>query len=524
MNVLLVDDDRFVIAALLKGINWEELGFDAPFTAYNITEARTIIEQHKIDLLLSDIDMPNGSGLDLLTWIRENKNDMQAIFLTNYADFYYAQKAISLKSFHYFLKPIDMDKLTDILRDFTAKFAQQTNLKLKNCELFWHTFLHDELSVESNTMQQYFIQYNLPYQENDLFLPIMFDLFAYSLSSDNQLHNSFSDPGEQNAFMRSTFEATFIDQISIGDVFLEYNEISSRYLAIFKMNTSDISPLFSMNCERFIETVKSQINCTLNCFIGIPSQLDNFRINIKNLRVMLSNSLDCDGKVLLQSYYQPTNDIFPPCDVETFEIYLQTEQYDTFLDGCHQYLHRLSCCGNLHSVSMNSFYIDVIQILYSFLRNRGILANKLFHDDTYHFLARNAKNSIYDMNLYLQYIIYLTKDYLNKTASDQSIAQSMQEYVDLHYAEDISRNTLTDIFYLDPDYASKLFKKETGRSFKNYIIDKRIEVAKNLLTTTELPINTVADNVGYGNYSYFTRLFKKVTNMTPAEYRNTHCN
>ena len=69
MNVLLVDDDRFVIAALMKCIHWKELGFDQVFTAYNITEARTIIEQNTIDLLLSDIDMPNGSGLDLLSWI-----------------------------------------------------------------------------------------------------------------------------------------------------------------------------------------------------------------------------------------------------------------------------------------------------------------------------------------------------------------------------------------------------------------------------------------------------------------------
>ena len=522
MNVLLVDDDRFVIAALMKGIHWKELGFDQVFTAYNITEARTIIEQNTIDLLLSDIDMPNGSGLDLLSWIRENKNEMQAIFLTNYADFYYAQKAISLKSFHYFLKPIDLDKLTAIIREFTAQFEQQNNLQVKNCESFWHSFLHDEMPGSSELLESYFTQYNLPYEKTDLFLPVMFDLFPYTLSSGNELRSCFTAPSEQNAYMKSTFEAVFIDQISIGDVFIEYNENSARYLAIFKLHTPEISPLFSMNCERFIETVTSQIHCTLNCFIGIPSQPDSFRQNMKNLRIMISNSLDCNGKVLLQSYYQPTIDIYPPCDVDALEIYLQTGQYAAFLNSCHQYLHRLSCCGNLHSVSINSFYIDVVQVLYSFLKDRGILANKLFHDETYHFLSRNAKNSVYDMHLYLQYITYLTEDYLSKTSSDQSIAKSMQEYVDRHYAEDISRNTLTDIFYLDPDYASKLFKKETGLSFKNYIINKRIDIAKNLLTTTDLLINTVADNVGYGNYSYFTRLFKKVTDMTPAEYRNIH--
>lgn len=522
MNVLLVDDDRFVIASLIKGIHWKELGFDQVFSAYNIMEARTIIEQNNIDLLLSDIDMPNGSGLDLLSWIRENKNEMQAIFLTNYADFYYAQKAISLKSFHYFLKPIELDKLTDIIKEFTAQFAQKNDQQLKNCELFWHTFLHDELPCSPDRLSDYFVQYDLPYENADYFLPVMFDLYSYFLSPDNELCRCFSDQNEQNIYIKSTFEANFIDQLSNGDVFLEYNETSARYLAIFKLPTAEIAPLFAMNCERFIETVSTQMHCTLNCFIGIPSRLDSFRQNMKTLRMMISNSLDCNGKVILQSYFQTTTDIYPPCDIEILEIYLQTGQYHAFLDYCRQYLQRLSSCGNLHAISINSFYIDVVQILYSFLRDKGVLANKLFHGDTYHFLSRNAKNSVYDMNLYLHYIIHLTRSYLVKTSSDKSIAESMQDYVDQHYSEDISRNTLTDIFYLDPDYASKLFKKETGLSFKNYIINKRIEVAKNLLTTTDLPINTVADNVGYGNYSYFTRLFKKVTDMTPAEYRNAN--
>lgn len=521
MNVLLVDDDRFVIASLMKGIHWEELGFDGVFTAQNITDAKTIIKQNSIDFLLSDIDMPNGNGLDLLAWIRDHHNEMPVIFLTNYADFYYAQKAISLKSFHYFLKPIEFDKLTSIIKEVTAQLMQQNNQQEKNCEIFWHAFLHDEIA-DMNDLNQYFITHHLPYRDTDFFIPIMFDLFPYYFGADNQLCSHFSDRNEQNAYMKSVFEATFMEQLAPSDVFLIYNEVSARYLAIFRQDTEEFSPFFSMNCERFIETVSAQMQCNLNCFIGIPSRIASFRSGMRSLRTMLANSLDCNGKVLLLSCYQPAAESYPACNVETLDIYLQTGQYSAFIDYCGQYLHRLSSCQSLHAVSLNSFQIDVVQILYSFLRTKGILANKLFHDDTYHILSENAPNSVFDMKLYLHYIIHMTQDYLEKTTSDKSIAKSMQDYVDQHYAEDISRSSLTDIFYLDPDYASKLFKKETGISFKNYIIKKRIEVAKNLLSTTDLPINTVSDNVGYGNYSYFTRLFKKVTDMTPNEYRNAH--
>ncbi|MBQ6416858.1 MAG: response regulator, partial [Butyrivibrio sp.] len=87
MNVLLVDDDRFVIAALQKGIAWESLGFTEVFTAGEINSAKEIINSNKIDLLLSDIDMPHGTGLDLLSFLREQGNKVPTIFLTNYADF-----------------------------------------------------------------------------------------------------------------------------------------------------------------------------------------------------------------------------------------------------------------------------------------------------------------------------------------------------------------------------------------------------------------------------------------------------
>lgn len=123
------------------------------------------------------------------------------------------------------------------------------------------------------------------------------------------------------------------------------------------------------------------------------------------------------------------------------------------------------------------------------------------------------------MKMYLEYIVKVIENYLRNQTSNQSIAEAIKEYADRHYAEDISRGDLADIFYLDSDYASRLFKEAFGISFKNYVIHKRIEAAKDLLVHTDLPINTVADSVGYGNYSYFTRIFKKVTHVTPIEFR-----
>ena len=97
MNILLVDDDRFIIKALQETIHWEALGIEQVYTASSLSQAQAIIQSHPIALMISDIEMPQGSGLDLLAWVRSEKYDIQTIFLTNYADFNYAQKPLNSK-------------------------------------------------------------------------------------------------------------------------------------------------------------------------------------------------------------------------------------------------------------------------------------------------------------------------------------------------------------------------------------------------------------------------------------------
>ncbi len=519
MKVLLVDDDRFVLASLTQNIDWESLHFDHVYTAKNITEAKEILSGGQIDLLLSDIDMPNGSGLDLLTWIRENQNDMPVIFLTNYADFSYAQKAVSLKSFHYFLKPIEFDKLIPIIKEATKQLSRQNEQLLKNCESFWHAFLNDEILHEGEDPDEYLKRSQLPYRESDYFVPVAFDLFSYTLTPENALKTAFADHSDQFSYMKSAFRAVFLEELAPTDVFLEYNAVSGRYLAVFQLETEKLPSLLSMNCERFIQTVLQERSCVMNAFVGVPSPIGSFREHLFRLCSMMTDCLDYDGRVQLLSEYQPVFAPYTPCDSATLELYLTDGQYTAFLEYCGRYLNQLSKRKALCAESLDSFQIDVEQTLYAFLLKKGILADKLFHDDTYHFLLRNARKSLSNMTLYIQYLVRLTQKYLEQK-SDQSTAKAIQTYIDQHYAEDISRSILTDIFYLDPDYASRLFKNELGISFKNYLIQKRIDVARNLLVSTDLPINTIADHVGYGNYSYFTRIFKKVTGVTPVEYRN----
>ena len=521
MNVLIVDDDRFVVASLEKGINWSALGFNKVYSAYNIKAAQTIIKENSIHLLISDIDMPQGSGLDLLAWMREQYDDTPVIFLTNYADFNYAQRALELKTFHYFLKPIEFDKLEKIIQDATSHLQNVQTLSRKRYENFWLTFLHPDTVYAKENLQKHLQQAELPSNTaNTLFLPIMIDIFPYYLTSDNILKNHFSHGNEPLNYLTTTFHAVFSDFIGPDSVFLEYHIHTTRYLAILSVPETDISPMLLMACENYVQLISDQIHCNINCFVGIPSLLENFHHNFSALCTMVTNKLECSEQVLLLSEYkQPTND-FPPLNTNLLEIYLNNEQFSAFLNLGRQYLHKLTVDKKLHSLSITHFQVDIVQVIHLFLKSRDILSNKLFHDDSYHLLSHLARTSRKAMELYLQYMTNTIEIYLKSNISKKSQVASIKKYIDQHFTEEVSLSMLSDIFFMDSDYASKLFKKEYGISIKNYIINKRIDAAKELLITTTLPVNIVAINVGYENYSYFTRLFKKMTNLTPIEFRN----
>ena len=94
ISILIVDDDKLVVEKLVEGVNWKQLGIGIVLTAYNIRQAKEILEEARVDILLSDIEMPQGSGLELLEWVRNKEIPVECIFLSSYAYFAYAQKAI----------------------------------------------------------------------------------------------------------------------------------------------------------------------------------------------------------------------------------------------------------------------------------------------------------------------------------------------------------------------------------------------------------------------------------------------
>lgn len=538
MNVLIVDDDRFVVAALTQRIDWVNLGFDNVYTAYNVHQAKTIISEHIVHILMSDIDMPQGTGLDLLAWIRSKNQEIQTIFLTNYADFNYAQKAIELKSFEYYLKPIEFDKLTLIIQKAMSQVESiekskqaESNAhlwevnKIKVAEHFWRTYIKQGKNYSYMQLDMQFEHDHLSYTNSDSFVMILFDLFTSTLSEHHEITPCFKD--EKNLFLRfkSAFQTCFKDILSPDiDILIESTSIGPQYIAIIRCPRDyydTLQPNLTASCKQLITLMQSDFNCPLSCVLGIPCTFDTFHNTLHHLHLLAEDMIDCRYQVFSLNHYVPLHADYHVPDLEYLDKQLYGEKPIAFIHMCKEYLNNLAREHTLNRHVICSFQMDIVQLIYSFLNKNGILAHKLLQGKTNEQLFEHSTRSIEDMLMYITFLVHTTLDYIQISSSQKSVATIICSYIDSHYAEDINRSNLAEIVYLDPDYTAHLFKKEIGVSLGNYIIQKRLSVAQDLLIYTDLAVHLIASKVGYGNYSYFTKLFKKENACTPGDYRKS---
>lgn len=151
MNLLLIDDEVFALEALRNAVNWNELGIEQVFSCNNISTAKEICTAQNIHIMICDIEMPNGNGIELAGWISENYPDTLVIFLTCHSDFSYAQKAIRCHAFAYLLKPFDLQELIPTVKNAVHEIKEKQSIKKIPENTFQRT---EHLLAEEHFWQQ----------------------------------------------------------------------------------------------------------------------------------------------------------------------------------------------------------------------------------------------------------------------------------------------------------------------------------------------------------------------------------
>lgn len=125
MTILIVDDEQLMLEGLLCGISWEQLHEPAVITAKDTELAKQILAEQAVDILLTDIEMGSGNGLDLIQWVQENRPDTKCIVLSCHDEFGFAQRAVKLGCYDYILKPVSYDMLTQVLCRVQKQIRQE---------------------------------------------------------------------------------------------------------------------------------------------------------------------------------------------------------------------------------------------------------------------------------------------------------------------------------------------------------------------------------------------------------------
>lgn len=128
MLVLLVDDQVRILEATKKLVDWEKLGVSRVLTAQSADEARAVLESERVDILLTDIEMPGEDGIALQRWQREHHPEVMCIFLTSHADFAYAQEALRNGAYDYILQPAAIPEIERVMQRAIQSLAERRSL------------------------------------------------------------------------------------------------------------------------------------------------------------------------------------------------------------------------------------------------------------------------------------------------------------------------------------------------------------------------------------------------------------
>ncbi|CAM4212759.1 response regulator [Paenibacillus alkaliterrae] len=529
MQLLIVDDEYLLVESLKSDIQWDNIGFSAVFTAYNIRQAKEIFESRRIDIMICDIEMPQGSGLELLSWVKENYPKTESVFLTCHADFKFAQQAIQLGSFDYLLKPVPPAELEKIINKAMDKINKDNELAQYSrigqfwfqqqpllVERFWLDLLHQKIPSNSAAIQKAASERNIPYSEQMKFIPVLVCVQRW-----NKDMNLREEKIMEYALMNSAEEIILENRDNGQVISLEKGKL--LVILASDIEADSAHDHLKEKCGSYITSCNQYFYCDLSCYIGRQG-LGHELLGIFNqLSVHERNNVAYNNKVFLfkEQTCLPVSLNMP--DMNVWSVMLQQGLEEKIVSEAAGYLERAVFSGGLNANMLHQFQQNFLQMVYVVLKQKGLQAHQLFNDNISISLSEQASRSVANMMTWIKHMIARALQYINALEQTESVVEKVKKHISIHIRDqELSREDIANYVFLNPDYLDRIFKKEMGTSVTEYVGLQRLAIAQELLSNTNLSISAVACQVGYTNLSHFSRRFKKQTNMNPNEYRMKH--
>lgn len=514
INILIVDDDKILVKKLEETVNWDAIGISMVFSANDIHQASAILSEFQIHLLLCDIDMPQGSGLELLEWVRARRMNIDCIFLSSYANFAYAQKALELSSREYLLKPISNEALEKTLKRVVKDIVlnQSGTVKKENFEVlqFWSEYLSQ---TDTDDHLSGAVYEKISYNKTDKFSFIIIRYY-------------FQASSESVKKERMHFE--YVIKTSIPEFFMKQSISPEAIVAsgdfechIVLKETGDLSENLREIAKDFSVLLKNAFSSYCCIYVGDFSDMEHLWLEKEKLEHVVRRAVPDDQRVIFVGDWCGDNAYVDP-PWETWKKGLSV--CGDVMDIQNRILDWLKQIGESRSWTteyLSRFIRELVQMLYYYLNDFSISFGRLFDTEEFDRMEQYAHFTMDGARKFVCYIFEKIEGSRRSSNNrSENIIEQIKSYIEMHLKEELSRKMLAGSVYLSEVYVSKLFAQVTGVSIPAYITSRRIEKAKDYLRNSSLPVSKIAIEVGYSNFSYFSKTFKDMTGYTPNEYRN----
>lgn len=506
LKLLIVDDEEIICQTIANLIDWKSLGVSLIGTCLDGVEAYHTILDESPDIVMTDIRMPSISGLELIERITATDLHTQFIILSGYGEFEYAKRAMKCGVKHYLLKPCDEQQIIacmqDVIKDIQTQVLSSNSLQVHNSEIQnLRETLINNIIREGVSLTEITPSFFDPYEHYINLTDTPYQMCALYYLEKSNLTQALS---AIDSYFSQQAPGLYIHKIYMKNILVllfpncdsEYQEIDSffRSLSFADQTTSILyERTFFLNLRKLLEHIIPRLKrYDILYFISREKLVPNFNYGniVLHMNQMIpSLLLSCEsGKM-------------PEMMEELREL--------------------------LQMVSNRDFLVQLSDNLLISLSTQ--ISNCTLSDITDFLYMLRQKESLSDI---ITCTLNKTSDILNTHLSAPEhyspFIENLISYLELHM--DDSNLTLKWIaenyLYMNVNYVSRCFLKETGQKFSSYLMNLRVQKAKEILSTQgNEKIQDVAELVGCGNNPYyFSKIFKKCTGMTPSAYvrKSTH--
>ena len=539
IRVMIVDDEDVFLGHLKSMINWKAHGFYICAEAGNGREAMEMIELHKPDIVITDIQMPEIDGLSLIAFITEKYPHIQTIALSGYDEYNYIRTGMKHGVIDYLLKhQITPGSLHEALEDackriddgYSRGIAAKAVTEQAEVGMFeLRRLLLRELLSGNIERKSVFSD-----RAKRVGLDIGGECFTIMVAEIDQM--SMHKSRYTNSEWLMLFDRlTDMNERLAGDLgnpdtkaALVLAQPENRFVILFSMPGGYSFHLFNNYINTQIQTIRSAFKERYNitaCY-GISKLISDYRqipARYKKALVMLESKI-YHGKDIVFREDEETTET-EELEEASFRLDDETRIRSLLRDG---HVDELNLFVNALFDRWRDVYIEPgrLRMLFAELLSIPNRLARQEHIDAYELLNMDG---VYDRMRYMT-LDEMKVFYLNLCAaiikqrsvqsgtSGHESTQKACSFIRRNYRHPISLNDVAAAADVNPSYLSRVFKADTGKTVMAYVNDVRIETAKKMLSEG-IRLKDLVEQVGFNSTSYFITVFRQATGKTPMQYK-----